>query len=117
MVECVSVQLPQGACLNGRNAGSSWRIVQQGQLSKGITRRIRLQEGWIIVAWEDLGTGESTLANNIQAVALLALLDDHIVHIDLDLLHGIHHNVLFEVVEGREHEGHAQLVIDLLLGV
>jgi len=97
VVESVAVKLPQHTLFKCGNCCCSRGIIEECQLAEGLTCDVPLEEGWLRVAGKNLRAVEGALADHIQAVALISLLDDILVLRRLNLLHSVNDDVLLLV--------------------
>ena len=110
MVERTTVQGPALGRINGLNSRSSRRVIQEGQLAKGLTRNIVLEIFGFLTLFEHLGAFEFARFNDVQVVAIFTLCDDRSSRSKCHLLHGTHDNLKLIRVQVAEHEGLAEAV-------
>ena len=62
-----------------------------------------------------LGAGEGPVLDDVEVVAVVALPDDDLAGVLLQLLHGVEHDLELLRVEAREHEGLLQPLLERVL--
>lgn len=114
MVERLTVELVKQTILESSDGGRTRSVVQQSQLTEGFAGMVLLEERGLW-ALEHLGALQVTLRDDVQAVTLIALLYNHITALEVLLGHGVDDDLLFGLLEAREHEGGLNLAHDRLL--
>jgi hypothetical protein len=78
VIKSVSVQAPKLARGWGADdSGGSWSVVEQGQLSKGLSRLVLLEEGLLLIWWlQELGAVQATILYQVKIVTVVPLLNN-----------------------------------------
>jgi hypothetical protein len=106
MIKSASVQRPKGASWRlAHDSRGSRRIVEQCQLSKGLTLGILLEESLLgICRLHVLGTGKNTVFHHVKVVAIITLLNNVVARFGIHEIHRIQDRLLIFGVQGVEHE-------------
>lgn len=100
----------------GFDTGSTGSVVQKREFSERLASDIGLQVFIFAVFFEFLGAVKLTAVDDIKDIAIVALVDDHLIGFEGAFDHGIDHGFAFSDVQSTEHERLLKALFDVLAG-
>jgi len=104
MVESLAVERPKIRSLGGHNSGGTRGVVEQSELTEGLTWNVVFQVGRLLTGSHNSAASQLSGLDDVEDITIFALFDDLVARLVSHFLHGAKDDIELSRVEVAEHE-------------